>query len=148
MNPNHLSKCLISKCLRPAILAALLTCLHLGPAVAASDPAKGEGDDPGYLSFDAFSVTVIAEGRIQGQVAVKMGLTVPELENRQGVEKMRPKLRDAFLQTLNHIASTRLDADRPVNPALIDRYLQRVADRILGDHVADVIIETATIRPL
>ena len=130
-------------------LALALLCLGLSsPAHAADDANAAAGAQASYLDFDAFSVSIITEGRIDGQVSVKFSLAVTDAGKRAEIERKSPRLRDAYLRVLSQVASTRLDPRRPVDPNLLDRYLQRVTDRLLGDHVAEVVMESAAIRPL
>lgn len=130
-------------------IAALLAGFLLSAqAVAGGEPAKTQDGGAGYLDFDAFSVSIITDGRVDGQVSVKFSLAVADAEKRAEIERKSPRLRDAYLQVLSQVASTRLDPRRPVDPDLLDRYLQRVTDRLLGDHVAEVVMESAAIRPL
>ena len=131
------------------VLALALFCFGSAlPALAADDADASSGSEETYLDFDAFSVSIIHDGRVDGQVSVKFSLAVADAETRAEIERKSPKLRDAYLQILSQVAATRLDPRRPVDPELLDRYLQRVTDRLLGDHVAEVVMESAAIRPL
>ncbi|MCG8503242.1 MAG: hypothetical protein MI755_01435 [Sphingomonadales bacterium] len=139
---------MIHRCFFKGLALALLCFGLSSPAHAADDADAASGSDAAYLDFDAFSVSIITDGRVDGQISVKFSLAVADAEKRAEIERKSLKLRDAYLQILSQVASTRLDPRRPVDPDLLDRYLQRVTDRLLGDHVAEVVMESAAIRPL
>lgn len=74
-----------------------------------------------------------------------MILDVPDAKLRAKAESVVPRLRAAFVQTLQTYASGMTPATPP-NPDILGPALQRDADRILGQKGAKVLLGTMLIH--
>jgi len=78
--------------------------------------AKPKGSPPkrpptslkSWVMVDPFTISVIQDGAIRGTFTVNFGMDVPDATLRDKAETLMPRLRDAWLRSLNLYASTSL----------------------------------------
>jgi flagellar basal body-associated protein FliL len=105
------------------------------------------GVDPqaSHVRVKPFNVSIIQDSRVHGTLYVSMDLETGSRDLNAGVVKARPKLRDAYLQTLSRYADHQMNPNKPVNIMLLKKLLQRPTDRILGEGKVTVIVSAAHI---
>ena len=81
----------------------------------------------------------------RGVLTVQTILDVPDAKLRAKAEQVVPRIRAAFVQTLQTYASGMTPATPP-NPDVLGQALQRDADRILGQKGARVLLGTMLIN--
>ena len=57
-----------------------------------------------------------------------------------------PQIAAALHQTLTRLSKVRIPANKPVDITLVDLFMQRTVDKLLGKNVADVVIFSASIQ--
>ncbi len=118
------------------------------PVLAAEREKAASDPDALFVAFEPLSVTVLKDSRVHGLLAVSLNLAVRDAETLEKARKMQPRLRDAYVQVLTRLASTHIDISRPLNIGVLDAVLQRTSDRMLGDGQTDILIQSATLRPM
>lgn len=120
-----------------AALAALV------PAAARASGAKGEAKKraggESYLPLQPLlGTTVRSDGR-RGVMSVECGLDVPDASLRTRAEQSAPRLRSAFVETIQSYARG-LPTGAAPNADFISRTLQRQTDTILGKPGAKLLL--------
>lgn len=109
--------------------------------------AQEETVEPSFIEFAPVSVSVVHNARVAGFLSIAFGVMVEGPEALARVEALLPRINDASVQMLARIARTRLVVTEAVNLELLRTYLQRTVDRIVGEGVARVLIQDATLQP-
>ena len=129
----------------PTFLTAVLL-IGLAADVARAEETEQTPADTLFIEFPEMNVTLVERSRIDGIMTVRLSLEVFDAEGQGQVEHQRPRLQDAYVHTLTRLASARFDVRRPIDYALMGRYLQRDTNRILGVDVARVLVQDAILR--
>ena len=132
----------------PTFLTAVLMIGLAATATQAKETGEAErtSADTLFIAFPEMNVTLVERARIDGIMTVRVSLEVFDAEAQGQVELQQPRLQDAYIHTLTRLASARFDVRRPIDYALMGRYLQRDTNRILGVDVARVLVQDAILR--
>jgi hypothetical protein len=120
-------------------LAALAVAL---PAAAAPD--QGEKKKSGGISFiqlETLTATIVRPNGRRGVLTVEIGLDVPDAKLRDRAYSLQPRLRAAFVQSLQ-IYAAGLPAGMPPNVDYLSRELQRETDAQMGKPGAKLLLGT------
>lgn len=132
---------------RRRLLAAVLAApaLMAAGSVQASAPAeKKKGGGLTFIQIPALTATIMrAQGR-RGVLTVETGLDVADNNLHARAEASQPRLRAAFLQSLQTYAGG-LSVGSPPNADYLARELQRQTDRVLGRPGAKLLLGTILI---
>ena len=118
------------------------------PGLLAAGPKPEEKKRSGggsYLQMQALAATVRRPNGRRGVLTVEVGLDVPDAKLRKEAELQLPRLRAAFVQTLQTYAAGMTPA-LPPNPDVLGAAMQRDADRILGRKGAKLLLGTMLIN--
>ena len=113
------------------VLFALVPALGLADAARAGDDQKKKksgGED--YLPIDAITGTTHKAGGRRGVLSVDCGLQIPDAKLRDFADKSMPRLRAAYVQTIEVYAAGMPSGTEP-NIDFIAQALQRQTDLIL-----------------
>lgn len=124
----------------------LIVLLAFAPAFAISDAARA-GDDKkkkksggvDYLPIDAITGTTNKAGGRRGVLSVDCGLQIEDPKLREYADKSMPRLRAAYVQTIEIYAAGMPSGSEP-NVDFIVRALQRQTDQVLGRPGAKLLI--------
>ncbi|RMF07860.1 MAG: hypothetical protein D6763_11350 [Alphaproteobacteria bacterium] len=128
--------------------------MALALAGLSATPGSGQAEDnirlgePRHIFLEPMVVSVFRDMRVRGLLSVDVGLELSEPDDRGDIERILPRLRDRYLRVLSQLASNRIDVRRPVDIDAINRALQAVTDRALGQDKARVLVGGATVRQL
>lgn len=111
-------------CFPPLVLLALLL-----PAVPATAGEKKE--ESAYVAVDTLTATVLASNGRHQIMTVQAGVDAPDKALHDYVQKVTPRLRDAYTQVLQLYAGG-LVPGAPPDADYIARRLQEATDRVLG----------------
>jgi hypothetical protein len=122
------------------------TLLALAAAAAALPAAAQAGEEPkppaggdSYVPVNTLTAyTIRANGR-RGVMTVDCGLDIPDAALRARANLALPRLRAAYVQTVQIYAGG-LPAGMPPSPDFLARNLQRATDEILGRKGARVLM--------
>jgi hypothetical protein len=122
------------------LFVILLASSALPPAARASGGGekKVTGGDS-YLRINTLTAYTTRPGQQRGVMTVDCGLDIADPALRQRAELVLPRLRAAFVQTVQIYAGG-LPAGAPPNPDFLARNLQRSADEVLGKPGARVLM--------
>jgi flagellar basal body-associated protein FliL len=98
-----------------------------------------------WVMVDAFTISIIQDGRVRGKFTVSFGMDVPDARLKAKAEALMPRLRDAWLSELNLYAATTLRPKRAADVAGVSDLLQRTADVVLGKTGSKVLMAQATV---
>src|SRR5262245_10103658 len=133
---------------------AMFVALSLSTGVAVgSEPAKPKGGAPkrpptslkSWVMVDPFTISVIQDGDVRGKLTVNFGMDVPDNELRDKAEVLMPRLRDAWLRSLNLYAATALRPHRQADVGELSARIQQTADEVLGKPGAKVLMAQAVV---
>lgn len=122
-----------------------LAALAFAPGLIAAAPAKEQEKDappPSSVSFvqiDTLAATIMRTNGRRGVLTVASGLDIPNQKLRARAYTMTPRLRAAFLQSLQNYASRMSPGSSP-NAEVVTQLLQREADRVLGQKGARLLL--------
>ncbi len=143
----------VSRAIASALLLSgvSLTGLVLTDATALAE-GHGGGEEKAaespYIQLDDLNVTIFSDRRVRGIMTVALSLEVTDAEKHGEVTARQPVLQDAYFRAMTRYAGLQTDVSQPVNIAQINAVLQRTTDKVLGDHIAKVLISAAAIRKL
>jgi flagellar basal body-associated protein FliL len=122
-------------------------------AVGASGAEKPKGPPKraptslkSWVMVDPFTISVIQDGDLQGTFTVNFGMDVPNETLRAKAEALMPRLRDAWIQSLNLYAATALRPRRQADVIELSARIQRTADHVLGEAGAKVLLSQAVVN--
>ncbi len=132
---------------------AVFIALSLGTSAATASEAKPKGAPPkrpptslkSWVMVDPFTISVIQEGEVKGTFTVNFGMDVPDDTLREKAETLMPRLRDAWVRSLNLYASTALRPHRQADIAELSARIQQTADNVLGKPGARVLMAQAVV---
>lgn len=133
---------------------AIFVALSLSTGVAvASEPSKPKGGTPkrpptslkSWVMVDPFTISVIQDGDVRGKLTVNFGMDVPDDQLRDKAETLMPRLRDAWLRSLNLYAATALRPHRQADVGELSARIQQTADEVLGKPGAKVLMAQALV---
>jgi len=138
--------------LSPSLAVFIALSLSTG-AAGASEAAKPKGSPPkrpptslkSWVMVDPFSISVIQDGAVRGTFTVNFGMDVKDDTLREKAETMMPRLRDAWLRSLNLYAATSLRPKRQADIAELSSRIQQTADEVLGKPGAKVLMAQAVV---
>lgn len=122
-------------------LVALLAASAAPVLMAAAekkDDKKKENAGP-YIPIQTLTATLIRPTGRRGVLTVQCGLDVPDAKLRTKVELYLPRLRAAYIQTLQTYASG-MTPGLPPNGDVLSQSLQRETDRILAQKGARLLL--------
>ncbi len=125
-----------------------LVAVLAAPALMAAAPKKDEKKKTTvgtYVEIQTLTATVMRPSGRRGVLTVQTVLDVPDAKLRAKAESVVPRLRAAFVQTLQTYASGMTPA-MPPNPDVLGQALQRDADRVLGQKGAKLLLGTMLIN--
>jgi len=110
-----------------------------GAARAAEDKKKKKSGGADYLPVDAITGTTNKAGGRRGVLSVDCGLQIEDPKLREYADKSMPRLRAAYVQTIQIYAAGMPSGSEP-NVDFIVRALQRQTDQVLGRPGAKLLI--------
>ncbi len=131
--------------------AALTDDAHEGDV---KHPAKDEAHDPAHLEFvelETLTLPIVDSEGVSQVVSLVIALEVTDHSNLEKIEKLSPRLNDAFLtdmySVLNNRGAERYGGMLPVEE--IKTRLVSVSDHVLGEGtVHDVLLQVISQRPM
>ena len=118
------------------------------PGLTAAAPKKDDKKKTTvgtYVEINTLTASVMRPSGRRGVMTVQTILDVPDAKLRAKAESVVPRIRAAFVQTLQTYASGMTPATPP-NPDILGPALQRDVDRILGQKGARVLLGTMLIN--
>lgn len=120
-----------------ALVAALAAPGLMGSSEQKDDKKKQSVGD--YVEVHTLAATITRLNGKRGVMTVQCGLDVPDPKLRAKTELYLPRLRSAYIQTLQTYASGMTPATPP-NGDVLAQALQRDTDRILGQRGAKLLL--------
>lgn len=130
-----------------AIILAILTIGFSQPSFAQEEGEVEPTVDNLFVRFQPISVSIVRDFKVQGQLSVTLYLGLNKASTEDVIENLRPKIRDSLLNSLTRVANTRVNPYRPVDIDLIVIFMQTGLDELLGEGVAEVLIQSAAAQP-
>ncbi|WP_158913038.1 Tat pathway signal protein [Caulobacter sp. S45] len=124
-------------------LAAVLLLAIAAPALAAEGSAKS--DTASYSALPTLTATVRHADESRGVLSIQAGLDVPDAKLRKLATQSVPRLRDAYVRTLNLYAAGLAPGASP-NIDQMGQQLQRATDRVLGRPGAHFLLGTVMVN--
>ena len=120
-------------------LAALAAALPRATRAGENGDAKKKTGGDSYIPINTLTAYTAKPGGRRGVMTVDCGLDIPDAALRDQAELLLPRLRAAYVQTVQIYAGG-LPSGTPPNPDYIARNLQRVTDQVLGRPGARVLM--------
>lgn len=127
---------------------ALLPLALPGAALASGGEPKGEkkkGGGLSYIQIPTVTATILRGNGRRGVLTVETGVDVADEKLRTRAQQMLPRLRAAFVQSVQVYAAG-LNIGSLPNADFIARELQRETDRVLGQKGARLLLGTMLIN--
>lgn len=125
------------------LAGALVAGLIPDAAIASGKKAEGEGDKKSggvtYIAISTLTATVVKPDGRRGVLSVDLGLDVPDKALREKTQLVLPRLRAAFVQTVQIYASG-MPQGPPPSVDYLSRELQRQTDVTLGQKGAKLLM--------
>jgi hypothetical protein len=127
-------------------LALIAAALAPAVAVAASDGEKKKKTGGlSYIPLDPITATAIRPDGRRGVLTVETGIDVPSVPLHDKAEKLIPRIRAAFVQTVQ-IYAAGLTPGLPPNVDFLKRELQRQTDLSLGGPGGRLLLGTVMVN--
>jgi hypothetical protein len=124
-------------------LLTLSLALAAAPALAGAaekdDKEKKKGGGSSYIQLNAISATVTRLNGRRGVLTVETGIDVPNDKLRERANLVLPRLRAAYVQSLQIYAGGLTPGTAP-NADFLSRELQKETDRVLGQRGARFLL--------
>ena len=125
---------------RRALLALALAAAVPARALAGeSGEAKKKSGSQSYIQLEAITAFTVKPNGRRGVLTVDCGLDIPDTGLRDRAELVLPRLRAAFVDTVQIYAGG-VPGGMPPDPDFLLRNLQRRADELLGRKGARVLL--------
>jgi len=114
----------------------------------AAAPAKDEkkkDDGASFLQIKTLTASIMRASGRRGVLTVESGLDIPDPKLRAKADSVLPRIRAAFVQSLQIYASGIAPGSIP-NAEILTQRLQRETDRVLGQPGARVLIGTLLVN--
>lgn len=125
---------------RPLLALALIAALAPGAALA-SGPEKKKGGGLTFIQLNTLTSTVIRPDGRRGVLTVETVIDVPDEKLRAKAEMLVPRLRAAYVQSLQIYASG-MNPNSAPNADQLAIQLQRETDRVMGQKGARLLLGT------
>ncbi|MDP3746116.1 MAG: Tat pathway signal protein [Phenylobacterium sp.] len=125
---------------RPLLALALIAALAPG-ATLASGPEKKKGGGLTFIQLNTLTSTVIRPDGRRGVLTVETGIDVPNEKLHAKAEMLVPRLRAAYVQSLQIYASG-MNPNSAPNADQLAVQLQRETDRVMGQKGARLLLGT------
>jgi hypothetical protein len=109
------------------------------------DKQKKKTGGASYLPLETVTATLIRSDGHRGVLTVEVGLDVPDAAQRDKVEKILPRIRAAYVQSVQIYASGLPPATAP-NADYIARELQRQTDLAVGGPGVKLLLGTILVN--
>lgn len=112
--------------------------LKIGPFAGEEEPPPVEevGVEPlRFVEIPLMTIPIIAGDRVTTTVMVQLTLETETPENQAEIERIMPRLRDAFLSDLYGFLPRLYDKKDRMDVSILRQRLQIIADREAGDGV-------------
>ena len=119
-------------------LALLALSAPLGAHASDKEPKKRSGG-ASYIIVPTIIGTTSKGGGKRGSLSVECGLDIPDEKLRARADASMPRLRAAYVQTVQVYAAG-LPAGYPPNPEFLARAMQRQTDQVLGKRGAKFLL--------
>jgi hypothetical protein len=125
--------------MRRRTLLALAACAAALPAAARAGEEPKKAADDSYVQINTLTAYTVRSNGRRGVMSVDCGLDIPDAGLRERANLVLPRLRAAYVQTVQIYAGG-LPPGLPPNPDFLARNLQRDTDEVLGRKGARVLI--------
>ena len=131
-----------------------LAVLAAAPALIAAAPAKDEKKKkdiaappggPSFIQIDTLTATIMRANGRRGVLTLASGLDIPDDKLRAKANSVLPRIRAAFVQSLQIYASGISPGSVP-SAEVVTRLLQRETDRVLGQKGAQLLLGTMLVN--
>ena len=129
-------------------LFAFAALVALTPGLMAAAPAKDEKKKAGggsFLQITTLTASVMRANGRRGVLTVESGLDIPDEKLRAKADSVLPRIRAAFVQSLQIYASGIAPGSIP-NAEILTQRMQRETDRVLSQRGARVLIGTLLVN--
>ncbi len=137
---------------RRTLLGLALTAAALAPAAAQAGGHGSESADKkkktgglSYIPLDPITATAIRPDGRRGVLTVETGIDIPSVPLHDKAEKLIPRIRAAFVQTVQ-IYAAGLTPGLPPNVEFLRRELQRQTDLSLGGPGGRLLLGTVMVN--
>ncbi len=125
---------------RRLLALSLIAALAPGLALAAG-PEKKKGGGVSFIQISTLTSTVIRPNGRRGVLTVETGIDVPDEKLRARAELLIPRLRAAYVQSLQTYAYG-MNPNAAPNADQLAIQLQRETDRVIGQKGARLLLGT------
>jgi len=115
--------------------------LSASVALAAPQGEKKKGGGDSFIQLPALTTTIFRSDGHRGVLSIDVGLDIADGGLRQRAAASIPLLRDAYTRQLLIYAPS-INPGAPPNPDIIETYLQRATDQVLGRPGARLLLGT------
>jgi hypothetical protein len=125
--------------MRRRLVLALIALAAAAGRAGAGEPKKKKAGGDSYISIDTLTAYTHRGGGRRGVMTVDCGLDVPDPKLRDRAELLLPRLRAAYVQSVQIYAGGLPDGFPP-NIEFLSQTLQRSTDQILGGPGARILL--------
>lgn len=134
---------------RRLLSLALIAALAPAAARASKPKAEAEGDKKSggtsYIAITTLTATVVKPGGRRGVMTVDCGIDIPDKALHDKAQLILPRLRAAFIQTVQ-IYAAGMPAGPPPSIDYLSRELQRQTDVTLGGPGAKLLLGSVLVN--
>lgn len=139
----HVDAAMTRRLVATLALAAVLAGAPVVASAAGAEKKKSGGGS--YVPIQMLLGSTVRGGGGRGVLSIDLGLDVPNEALRKRAEQSTPRLRAAYVQTVQSYAAS-LSPGAPPNVDYIGQALQRQTDAILGAQGARVLLGSVIVN--
>ena len=130
-----------------SVLAFCLVFALSTASLQAKEKEQNSGDaGPSYIEMTWLTAPLVHKGIVRGYIIFDLKLLVGSQGEVEEVMVQMPRLRDAFLRTLNKGSITRKDGSGALDFEAISQLLKRSANTILGEEKVNQVLIVKAVR--
>jgi flagellar FliL protein len=119
-------------------------------AEAAGGASKGGAAVTEYVELDALILPILDENGVSQIVSIVVALEVADVQTKDTVKQMSPKIKDAFIQDMYGVLNEHAALKGGViQVQMLKERLSRISDEVVGDDmIMNVLLQVVKQRPI
>ena len=136
-------------------VVGVMKTMELGPfapkAVAEGDgtPAskQSQADPPRFIDMEPLNIPVFHEDSVAATVQIQLKLEAIGEENEEQINRLMPRINDAFLRDLHAFLPRLLKMEERINVVIIKKRLQIISERLMGPNlIHNILVQSASVK--
>ncbi|MDP6572746.1 MAG: hypothetical protein QGI63_07385 [Rhodospirillales bacterium] len=110
-------------------------------------PKKSGKDAPRFIDVEPLNIPVFHEDSVAATVQIQLKLEAIGEENEEQINRLMPRINDAFLRDLHAFLPRLLKMEERINVVIIKKRLQIISERLMGPNlIHNILVQSASVK--